>query len=100
MATLRQQLRLKRSLRHLRTWAPPISIGLFVGAGAFLAAERLVGEPANHQPAQATAFVSYASCEAARAAGAAPLHRGQPGYNRRLDADRDGVACEPHPPNR
>lgn len=37
----------------------------------------------------------YSSCAAARAAGAAPLYRGQPGYNPALDGDRDGVACEP-----
>ncbi|MGO3328036.1 GmrSD restriction endonuclease domain-containing protein [Gordonia sp. (in: high G+C Gram-positive bacteria)] len=36
----------------------------------------------------------YKSCAAARAAGAAPLHRGQPGYSSRLDGDDDGVACE------
>ncbi|MDK9674340.1 excalibur calcium-binding domain-containing protein [Propionibacterium freudenreichii] len=29
-----------------------------------------------------------------RAAGAAPLHRGQPGYSSNLDKDGDGVACE------
>lgn len=37
---------------------------------------------------------SYANCREARAAGAAPLRRGQPGYSRRLDRDGDGVACE------
>lgn len=37
---------------------------------------------------------SYANCAAVRAAGAAPLHRGQPGYTRRLDRDGDGLACE------
>ena len=37
---------------------------------------------------------SYANCAAARAAGAAPLYAGQPGYSSRLDRDGDGVACE------
>ena len=37
---------------------------------------------------------SYANCSAARAAGAAPLYRGQPGYAPKLDRDNDGVACE------
>ncbi len=36
----------------------------------------------------------YANCAAVRAAGAAPLLRGQPGYRRGLDRDGDGVACE------
>lgn len=37
---------------------------------------------------------SYANCSAARAAGAAPLYRGQAGYSSRLDRDGDGIACE------
>lgn len=36
----------------------------------------------------------YANCSAARAAGAAPLHKGDPGYRSGLDRDNDGVACE------
>jgi hypothetical protein len=28
------------------------------------------------------------------AAGAAPIHRGEPGYSSKLDRDGDGVACE------
>jgi hypothetical protein len=38
--------------------------------------------------------VSYANCAAVRAAGAAPIHAGEPGYSRHLDRDGDGVACE------
>jgi hypothetical protein len=46
-------------------------------------------------PAPAPAAgVTYANCAAARAAGVAPLHRGQPGYSTKLDRDGDGVACE------
>ncbi|MFB7225044.1 excalibur calcium-binding domain-containing protein [Streptomyces sp. NPDC056227] len=36
----------------------------------------------------------YANCTAVRAAGAAPIHAGDPGYGRHLDRDGDGVACE------
>jgi len=36
----------------------------------------------------------YKNCSAARAAGAAPLRRGQPGYASHLDRDNDGIACE------
>jgi hypothetical protein len=36
----------------------------------------------------------YSSCAEARAAGKAPLHRGDPGYNPKMDRDGDGVACE------
>lgn len=43
---------------------------------------------------QKAADVYYANCAAARAAGAAPVHRGDPGYSSRLDRDGDGVGCE------
>ncbi|MFV5996110.1 excalibur calcium-binding domain-containing protein [Streptomyces sp. NPDC056231] len=36
----------------------------------------------------------YANCDAVRAAGAAPIHAGDPGYGRHLDRDGDGVGCE------
>lgn len=38
--------------------------------------------------------VHYANCSAARAAGAAPVRRGDPGYSPKLDRDGDGVGCE------
>lgn len=49
--------------------------------------------PAEEPPAPA-ADVYYENCDAARAAGAAPLLRGEPGYRSRMDGDDDGVACE------
>ncbi|MFC3077969.1 excalibur calcium-binding domain-containing protein [Phenylobacterium terrae] len=42
--------------------------------------------------APATAF---RNCDAARAAGAAPVRRGDPGYGAHLDRDNDGIGCEP-----
>ncbi|MEU9709425.1 excalibur calcium-binding domain-containing protein [Streptomyces sp. NPDC047967] len=36
----------------------------------------------------------YKNCDAVRAAGAAPIRSGQPGYGRHLDRDGDGVGCE------
>jgi Excalibur calcium-binding domain/Protein of unknown function (DUF1524) len=54
------------------------------------------GQPAP-QPAPAPvppASVYYANCDAVRAAGAAPIHRGDPGYASRLDRDGDGIGCE------
>lgn len=38
--------------------------------------------------------MSFRNCAAARAAGAAPVRRGDPGYGRHLDRDGDGVGCE------
>jgi hypothetical protein len=37
----------------------------------------------------------FANCAEARAAGAAPVRRGEPGYGSHLDRDGDGVGCEP-----
>ncbi|KRE80268.1 deoxyribonuclease [Arthrobacter sp. Soil763] len=53
--------------------------------------------PAAATPAPAAADPAgayYANCAAVRAAGAAPIRRGQPGYSSRLDRDGDGVGCE------
>ena len=36
----------------------------------------------------------YDDCDAARAAGAAPLAHNSPGYRPELDHDSDGIACE------
>ncbi|MGO1950427.1 MAG: excalibur calcium-binding domain-containing protein [Mycobacteriaceae bacterium] len=36
----------------------------------------------------------YANCAAVRAAGAAPITAGQPGYYLDPDRDGDGIACE------
>jgi hypothetical protein len=38
--------------------------------------------------------VYYKNCAAARAAGAAPVHRGEPGYGSHLDRDGDGTGCD------
>lgn len=50
--------------------------------------------PAEKPAPPAPASRYFANCAAARAAGAAPLHRGDPGYRSGLDRDRDGIACE------
>ncbi|OBF91069.1 calcium-binding protein [Mycobacterium sp. 852002-51163_SCH5372311] len=36
----------------------------------------------------------YKNCAEARAAGVAPIHKGDPGYRPGLDRDNDGIACE------
>lgn len=40
----------------------------------------------------------FRNCKEAWAAGAAPIHRGQPGYRPEMDGDGDGIACEPYRP--
>lgn len=52
--------------------------------------------PSNFAPARTPAGGrAFANCSEARAAGAAPVHRGDPGYGPHLDRDGDGVGCEP-----
>lgn len=52
-----------------------------------------VAPPPNNDDSSGGA-VYYKNCDAARAAGAAPINRGEPSYRPALDRDNDGVACE------
>ena len=57
-------------------------------------AARLAAEQdAADASSQAAASVYYKNCAAVRAAGAAPIRRGDPGYARHLDRDGDGQGC-------
>lgn len=38
----------------------------------------------------------WPGCNAARAAGTAPIYAGEPGYREEMDGDGDGIACEPY----
>ena len=58
------------------------------------AAEEEAARQAAEQQTQQQQNVYYPNCTAVKAAGAAPLYQGQPGYNHKLDRDGDGVACE------
>ena len=49
-------------------------------------------EEATPEPEPQKEF--YANCKEAKAAGAAPLYKGDPGYRSDLDRDGDGIACE------
>lgn len=48
------------------------------------------------EPQKNDNFPYYPDCDAARAAGAAPIYRNTPGYRPELDSDHDGIACEPY----
>jgi hypothetical protein len=50
--------------------------------------------PAPNYSTPKASSAYYKNCSEARAAGAAPLRRGEPGYRSALDRDDDGVACE------
>jgi colicin import membrane protein len=58
-----------------------------------LAEEQAAEEAEQFVPAPAPA-VGFANCSEAKAAGAAPVYSGQPGYSSKLDRDGDGVGCE------
>lgn len=54
---------------------------------------------ADDQPSSSTdtsgdGTVTYKNCDAVRAAGKAPLYKGDPGYSTKLARDGNGVACE------
>ncbi len=73
---------------------------LFVGAMVFLYTPALQStwHSATMSAEQLQAIeksVYYRNCDAARAAGAAPIYRGSPGYRPEMDGDSDGIACEP-----
>ena len=93
------------------SFIPPIALATFLAvylaipAGSAPAedkpSESAPSEPAPSETAPAVeadreASVYYPGCNAARAAGAAPIHAGEPGYREEMDGDGDGIACEPH----
>ena len=51
-------------------------------------------EPASAPTTTTSTAVVFKNCAEARAAGKAPLHRGDPGYSAELDNNGDGTACE------
>ena len=51
-------------------------------------------KPPAPKQTQAPSSVYYKNCSAARAAGVAPIYRGEAGYAKHLDRDGDGIACE------
>jgi hypothetical protein len=57
--------------------------------------QALYGNRASEEsPRRSSRSAYYRNCSAARAAGAAPVYSGDPGYARHLDRDGDGVGCE------
>ena len=61
-----------------------------------IAARGDVERPVRRIRTAPVARVYFSGCNEVRAAGLAPLFRGQPGYRRGMDGDDDGIACEPY----
>ena len=80
----------------------PTGVGVAVVAGSKKAGEASTAAPTRAatpvpfvpQPVAPRTDVYFANCDAARAAGAAPVYRGDSGYRAGLDRDNDGVGCE------
>jgi hypothetical protein len=92
------QRRGRRWRMSFRDWLLLALLGL---AGLFavfpdFGSHRVVGEDAGRPAALLERNGYYRNCHSARAAGAAPLNAGEPGYRDELDRDGDGVACEPY----
>ena len=79
--------------RYSALWLAAVALGLASSAGVFQGTTKRLLEMGGQSH---RAVVYYRRCADARAAGAAPIYVGQPGYRKELDRDRDGIACEPY----
>lgn len=76
-----------------------VAIGIL--AGAMLGLLLLADDPDGVWQDARKGFVAvsggmgYMNCAHARLVGAAPLKKGDKGYSKALDADGNGIACEP-----
>jgi hypothetical protein len=86
------------------TSVPTSTGGVGAGAGAGAGAgvnvsdrQRTTQYPDHDEDVSKDARAAFVrvlqDCDAVRAAGAAPIRRGDPGYARHLDRDGDGVGC-------
>jgi Excalibur calcium-binding domain len=86
-------------LRDLRNGVGMMILGVVFGGGAFLVMDSF-NPPGHRQPDQGLSLRAsyYQTCREALQDGHANIARGEPGYRRELDADNDGLACEPYAP--
>jgi len=100
--------RFRRSAR--RAWSRPVPrrmgrpgrnaglliVGAGLGASAFILLDAMAPptQAASHTLGAERAF--YASCRDAFQDGRANIRSGEPEYRLALDADSDGLACEPY----
>ncbi|APE08362.1 excalibur calcium-binding domain-containing protein [Rhodococcus pyridinivorans] len=60
-------------------------------------APQVAPAPPAPRPAPSAPSGGFKNCTEAWNAGAAPVHRNDPGYAPRLDRDNDGIGCERDP---
>lgn len=92
---------MSRWLRDMRGGAGLLVLGAALGGGAYLALDSLQ-PPEQPSPMGALSLRTtfYGTCREAFMDGRANIRVGEPGYRRELDADGDGLACEPYAPLR
>ncbi|SFJ12048.1 Excalibur calcium-binding domain-containing protein [Paenibacillus sp. UNC496MF] len=73
--------------------APSIASGT-AGSPPDESVESPTEAPADAEAPNESGAAVFRSCAEAKAAGKAPLRRGDPGYSAKMDGDGDGVACE------
>ena len=83
-----------RARLYRRLYACAKVLAVIAGALGIVYLNRPETSPMRPIPA-AQRMQLFSSCDAARAAGRAPLRREEPGYSPHLDRDGDGIACEP-----
>ncbi|NUO76799.1 MAG: excalibur calcium-binding domain-containing protein [Lysobacter sp.] len=81
---------------HCHRGAPAARLAPAAPRRSFSNAEANAYAPAAPAQRFAPSSGAYRNCTEARAAGAAPVRRGDPGYGPHLDRDNDGVGCEPY----
>ena len=70
-------------------WSAPTEVDHNISDPMDVEKDRAATDPSRH-----VGSASYDGCDAARAAGAAPVRAGDPGYGTHLDGDGDGTGCE------
>ncbi|WP_199711226.1 excalibur calcium-binding domain-containing protein [Tessaracoccus antarcticus] len=91
-ATLTVTTTATKTATAITTVSAPVVTALVTVTAAALPPAQVAAQPTPQAQPKTDAY--YKNCTAARSAGVAPLHRGDPGYRAGLDRDDDGVACE------
>lgn len=89
---------MRKLLRQLGANAGLLALGVCLGCGAFVALDMMNPPAARSELTQHGAF--YRTCREAFQDGRTNIRRDEPGYRAALDADGDGLACEPYVPLR
>src|SRR6218665_323388 len=72
------------------------AVGTALLAGVAIGVVWTVGSAERGQATVGAYAPYYPNCDAARAAGVAPLYPGESGYRPELARDSNGIACEPY----